>query len=381
MPDREAEVLRLRRRISALMDEAGNNERLLKKTQQRELELLKTQDLPQLFNVICNQLAVSFGLPRVTLVLGDANHEIRHLLLGAKVSLKEHPRVVFLERMDELHALFHAQPQPWLGRYVAARHQSLFKDAGDTQSVALIPLWQQQQLLGCICFGSPDERRFTRQLATDFLAHLGVTASFALENTMNRARLVLSGMTDFLTGWHNRRYLQERLKEELARAGRSHGSVACIVLDLDHFKHINDTHGHLAGDLALREAAERIKHQVRDSDTAARFGGDEFVVLAPAITAEQALHLAERMRQAVIAQPLQLTEGVQHQFTVSVGVAVLTVTAIRHDEIDALAERLFASADAALYRAKQRGRNCVELSELSGPAASAPETPARPAAP
>jgi diguanylate cyclase (GGDEF)-like protein len=358
--DIEAEVLRLRRRIAALTDEAVNNERLLKKTQQRELELLKASELPQLFDVICNRLAVSYGLEIVSLILWDPNHEIRHLLLGMHVKLEEFSRVMFVDDITSLEQQFQPAKRPKLGAYRADRHQALFKSSAALGSVALIPLWQQDQLRGCICFGSRDEHRFHAQLGTDFLSHLGVIASFAIDNAINRARLVRSGLTDFLTGWHNRRYLHERLKEELSRAHRTHSGVACVLLDLDHFKTINDTHGHLVGDMALREAADRINHQIRGSDAAARFGGDEFVVLAPAMSEEQATALAERMRQAVCGAPLDLPDGSQHRLTVSVGVAIMQMGDAQVD-IKSAADQLLAEADAALYRAKQKGRNRVDV--------------------
>ncbi len=360
--DLEAEVLRLRRRIAALMDEAVTNEKLLRKTQQRELELLKAGELPQLFEVICERLAVSYGLEVVTLVLWDHNHEVRHLLLGAQIKLEQFPRVIFMDDMAQLLQLFRQDRQPVLGRYRAELYRTLLKASATTtvRSVALIPLWQQEQLRGCICFGSQDEHRFHQHLGTDFLSHLGVIAAFAIDNAINRARLVRSGLTDFLTGWHNRRYLHERLKEELSRAQRSHAGVACVLLDLDHFKSINDTHGHLIGDMALREAAGRINQQIRGSDAAARFGGDEFVVLAPAVSQEQAAALAERMRLAVCDSPLQLPDGGEHRLTVSVGVAIMQMGETQVD-IKSAAERLLAEADAALYRAKQNGRNRVEV--------------------
>jgi diguanylate cyclase (GGDEF)-like protein len=239
-------------------------------------------------------------------------------------------------------------------------HQLLFPGGAGIRSVALIPLRRQDRLQGSLNFGSGDERRFSRHLATDFLAHLGVIASFAIENTINRARLVRSGLTDFLTGWHNRRYLNARLKEELARAQRQGTSLTCLLIDLDRFKQINDQHGHLAGDMALREAAQRVDAHIRGSDAAARFGGDEFVVLAPGITPDQAAHLAERIRLAVCETPLEIQAGVQIGMTVSIGVAG---TVLSRDEADlkAAAERLLADADSALYRAKQKGRNRVEL--------------------
>ena len=134
-----------------------------------------------------------------------------------------------------------------------------------------------------------------------------------------------SGLTDFLTGWHNRRYLNARLKEELARAQRQGSGLTCLLIDLDRFKQINDQHGHLVGDMALREAAQRVDAQIRGSDAAARFGGDEFVVLAPGITAEQAAALAERIRVAVSETPLVVSPDVQLAMTVSIGVACVTV--------------------------------------------------------
>lgn len=357
----EAEVIRLRRRIATLMDEASNNERLLKKTQQRELELLKAGDLPQLFEVICSRLAVSYGLELVTLVLWDPNHEIQHLLLGAQIKLQDYPNVVFFDDISNLVQWFQPTRQPLLGPYRAEQHKPLFKRAAGLKSVALIPLWQQENLRGCLCFGSRDEQRFATHLGTDFLAHIGIITSFAIDNAVNRARLVRSGLTDFLTGWHNRRYLHERLKEELSHAHRAKTTMACVLLDLDHFKTINDTHGHLAGDMALQAAAERINKQIRGSDAAARFGGDEFVVLTRDVTQEQVGVLAERMRVAVSDAPLLLPDNTQHHLTVSIGVAVMTMSGAQVD-IKSAAVKLLAEADAALYRAKQQGRNCVAVS-------------------
>lgn len=358
--DLEAEVLKLRRRIAALTEEAATNERLLKKTQQRELELLKANELPQLFEVICNRLAVSYGLETVTLLLWDPEHEIRHMLLGGQLQLTAFPNVVFADNVHGLLPQFQSGKKPWLGTYIPEHHRLLFPGAHNIRSVAVIPLWRQDKLHGAINFGSADAQRFTQHLGTDFLAHLGVIASFAIENAVNRTRLVRSGLTDFLTGWHNRRYLHERLKEELSRAQRSRTGVACVLIDLDHFKQVNDQYGHLAGDVALREAANRINHQIRGSDAAARFGGDEFVVLAPAVSQEQAGLLAERMRQAVCSEPLELSAGVQHRLTVSIGVAVMRMNGQAID-LKATAEQLLAEADAALYRAKQLGRNRTEV--------------------
>src|SRR6185312_9235112 len=133
--------------------------------------------------------------------------------------------------------------------------------------------------------------------------------------------LLRSGLTDFLTGWHNRRYLQTRLREELARAQRHGSGVSCLLLDVDRFKQVNDSHGHLAGDALLREFTRRIESHIRASDTAARFGGDEFAILLPETAHAEAARLAERIRATVAATPIALGNGIQQRVSVSIGVA------------------------------------------------------------
>jgi diguanylate cyclase (GGDEF)-like protein len=358
--DLEHEIRELRARIATLVDEATANERLLKRSQQRELELLKAENLEQLFDGICKGLLTSYALESVTLMLCDPQHEIRHLMIADQVSPDAFPDVIFVDSVIGIAPQYNSFHKPWLGPYMGCDHQLLFAGAEALRSVALIPLRRQDRLQGSLNFGSTDEKRFSRHLGTDFLAHLGVITSFAIENTINRARLVRSGLTDFLTGWHNRRYLHARLKEELARAQRQGTGLTCLLIDLDRFKQINDQHGHLAGDMALREAAQRVDGHIRGSDAAARFGGDEFIVLAPGISPEQAAVLAERIRLAVCETPLEISAGLQLTLTVSIGVAGIIPERTETD-LKAAAERLLAEADAALYRAKQRGRNRVEI--------------------
>jgi diguanylate cyclase (GGDEF)-like protein len=178
---------------------------------------------------------------------------------------------------------------------------------------------------------------------------------------VNRARLVRSGVTDFLTGWHNRRYFHNRLREELARAERTGKALACLMIDVDHFKEINDRFGHLAGDEALKEVARRAEAEIRAGDTGARFGGDEFAILLAGAESVHALKLAERIHQSVGAAPIRVHGGAHVTVTLSIGLATAKPQPRSHD-YKALAERLIAEADAALYRAKSAGRNRVEVS-------------------
>ena len=149
----------------------------------------------------------------------------------------------------------------------------------------------------------------------------GLVSGRCVENVVNRARLLRSGFTDVLTGWHNRRYLQVRLGEELARARRDQTHLVCLMLDVDHFKRVNDSWGHAAGDAVLQELAQRIDSQVRASDVAARYGGEEFVVLLPDTDNASGVRLAERIRAAIAASAYELPGGETAEITASIGIA------------------------------------------------------------
>lgn len=359
MAVREVENVELRRRIAALKEEARKNEEAWKRSQQREMELLEADGLVTLLERLTGGLRVSYGLHAVTLVLADPEHEIRHLLM----SQGEHPDrfrdVLFVDAPQTLVPRLAGAAKPWLGRFDPEAHAPLFPPRANVQSVALLPLRRQERLVGIINMGSDEPTRFTRDLATDFLTHLGVIAAFALENAVNRARLVRSGFTDVLTGWHNRRYLQSRLREELARSARDRAPLVCLMVDVDHFKQINDRFGHLAGDEVLRQLAHRIDGQVRGSDVSARYGGEEFVILLPGVAAGAGRSLAERIRASVAAAPLEVPGCAEPlPVTVSIGVAEHRPSG-RDEDLKLAGERLIARADLALYAAKAAGRNTV----------------------
>ena len=189
-------------------------------------------------------------------------------------------------------------------------------------------------------------------------------ASYCVENVVNRARLLRSGFTDVLTGWHNRRYLQVRIKEELARVSRDGDNLVCLMLDIDHFKRVNDTWGHAAGDVVLREIAQRIESEVRSSDVAARYGGEEFVVLLPNTATEDGVRLAERIRESICATPVALPDGKQVTITASIGIAGVSPES-HVEDLKTLGDSLIARADVALYRAKSEGRDRVSIAEAA----------------
>jgi len=354
-----SENRRLRRQLALLTDAATRAENAHRSFQTVELELLGAQTLPELLGCMVSRVREHLALERVSVVLHDPHHELRHLLAHHGIRAQELGGVRLTCDLEGFNPLYARLRRPWLGPYLGCDHRSLFRslfrDGTDLQSVAILPLRRGGTLVGSLNFGSADGTRYTRHHATDFMDRLGLIGGVCLENAVNRERLVLSGLTDVLTGWHNRRYLERRLPEELARAARYRHPVSCLILDVDHFKRINDVFGHPAGDQVLRDVARRVKGNLRAADLAVRYGGEEFVVVLPETALADAGKLAERVRDAVSARPYP-AQGANLVVTVSIGVAQAPV---RAGAPEALGASLIREADRALYRAKAAGRDRV----------------------
>jgi diguanylate cyclase (GGDEF)-like protein/PAS domain S-box-containing protein len=193
-----------------------------------------------------------------------------------------------------------------------------------------------------------------RHLATTGLEQANARLVAQLEVIdLLRAQLQEQAIRDELTGLFNRRYLQETLPRELSRAARGAYPVAVVMMDIDRFKAINDRYGHKAGDLILQAVGELLHAQIRCEDIACRYGGEEFVLVFPALPLEHAYRRAEQLRLSFEALRVEY-EGAELSTTISAGVAVFP----NHGETD---EDLLRAADQALYAAKAAGRNCVKI--------------------
>lgn len=189
-----------------------------------------------------------------------------------------------------------------------------------------------------------------------FLEAIASQTALALEKVKLIAFLENLSITDELTGIANRRHFEWRLAEEIERARRYQYPLSALMLDLDHFKQINDTYGHQVGDAVLQQFAQRLKRTLRRTDFLARYGGEEFIILAPQTSSDRALILAERLRRAVDESPMFVSPDLQIHITISIGVAVFPEHAQNGND-------LVRAADEALYKAKQTGRNKVCLFE------------------
>jgi len=188
----------------------------------------------------------------------------------------------------------------------------------------------------------------------------------SLQSAIDVRRITLlehENITDPLTGMYNRRFLERRLHEEYSRFERYAAPLCVILVDIDHFKSVNDLYGHQAGDLALNYVAKMIRKTIRTSDVAGRYGGDEFMVITPSIHTGTAGVLAERIRQNVAAQPFLMNDGTdtprEIPLTVSAGVMGASN---KGDTI----QNLIHEVDIALYHAKQAGRNRVIVGDAMG---------------
>jgi diguanylate cyclase (GGDEF)-like protein len=349
----------LRHKLSELMERARYNERVLARFQKVELRLIGIVSFKELIEAILEDYREAFELDIVSLSLIDADYDLRRTLMDAEAQPEAFPGLIMFDHETYLSSLFGGQNHAVLGTYDHDRHGTLFTNGAlRPSSVAILPLTRWGQLVGSLNLGSVRSDRFVPGMATNFIEWLAAVASVCLENVANNERLKHIGLTDALTGVHNRRYFDQRLREEVDRALRKGQPLSCMLLDVDHFKRVNDQFGHLIGDVVLREVAEQVKDQLRLSDAMARYGGEEFAVLLVQTDVPTAKAIAERIRDRVATQPIRLPENQDLRVTISIGVSTMQEE-LRGADVDAKASELVARSDRALYSAKNAGRNRV----------------------
>ena len=225
------------------------------------------------------------------------------------------------------------------------------------KSYMCVPILAQGEAAGILHLQVTEEKVIAESeisLAASFADQVGL----AVANIRLREALRAQSIRDPLTGLYNRRYLDESLEREIRRAGRSDQAVSVLMIDIDHFKRFNDTYGHEAGDMVLREASTLLSASIRAEDIACRFGGEEFVVVLPAAPLEVSQARAERLRMRFHDLSLMHQGRALGNVTVSIGVAEFP----RHGLTP---KDLLAAADAALYHAKNAGRDLAVAAPTS----------------
>lgn len=220
-------------------------------------------------------------------------------------------------------------------------------------SIAVVPLLRDGRSLGAIAVEGDQESQLT-SVEGSLLLLLSSVASVGLESVRQLEEVTARAATDELTGLPNRRMFDERLKQHLAECDRFDQVLSLVLCDVDHFKHVNDQHGHRAGDLVLAAIARALAHGIRNIDICARYGGEELAILLPQTPVERAQEVAERLRKTVEGLRVPI-DGGTISVTASFGVACYPTSGGGR-------ESLFINADRALYAAKNDGRNKVMVS-------------------
>jgi diguanylate cyclase (GGDEF)-like protein len=286
----------------------------------------------------------------------EETHGWARELEGREVALTERTWAAWVLRSGE---------DPYLLDNVAGhrdRMPILVLDEGSdrAESLLAVPLKARNRTLGALMITG--RRGAFDAAATRVLGVLANQAAAALSTIQLKDRIQDMAVRDGLTGLYNRRAFDEQLRHALGREDRQKGRLGLVLLDIDHFKKLNDTFGHPAGDAVLRHTAHVVEQHLRRADEAARFGGEEFALILPGTDEAGALRLAERVRGGVEKAQL-VFEGARLSVTVSLGVAVWPSDG--KDE-----EALLGAADRALYAAKQSGRNRVAAASSLPPASS-----------
>ena len=218
------------------------------------------------------------------------------------------------------------------------------------QSFVFLPFLVQDRVIGFLCSYSPDENLLDQEKFSNFQVFCN-QISIGLQKSLLYEKVQKLSITDGLTKLYSHRYFKQRLEEELVLANRYSSQLSLLILDIDHFKHYNDTYGHVAGDYVLMEVAKILKDQSDVSHLVARYGGEEMVLIAPETTKEQGIELAEKIRKAVESNSFSVGRETT-KVTVSIGVATFPQDA--QVSLD-----LIGKSDKALYEAKNRGRNRI----------------------
>lgn len=342
--------------VRKLLEEAERNQRhLAEALRDTSAALNGTLKLEEVLDRVLDNIGklMAFDAAMVLLVEGHSVRKIRHRSRDSKAPVSPNAigdtqaNLINLPVLEEMRA---TKLPCLIGDTRTDPRWGAIPGMGWIRSFISAPIVIRGHVAGIINTLSDSPGFFTPSHAERLMVFAG-QAAVAIENAQLFEQAYYLSVTDPLTELTNRRYFFEVARLELERALRYKRTLSVMMIDVDHFKNINDTFGHAIGDVTLREIANRIRQTVRTVDTVARFGGEEFIVLMPETSREEACQVAERVRHAVSDIPVE-TEAGNVSTSLSIGVAQLGDTSIDMD-------RLIQYADQAMYTAKGEGRNQV----------------------
>jgi len=317
-------------------------------------------DIDRITDVCVKNIPALVGVQFASLYILDETTGILHLqkynhpyLINKIVSLNQNPPSPMVMAVKSRELIL-AEDVNTHKKPIIKKSQRAFAENYRTNNCAIVPLVCQDRVVGVLNLADKiSSSSFTNEdIAMIELFSQLVGASIG--NIKLFEKIQRQAVTDGLTGLANHRTLYEILEKELWRSKRYGGQISLIMVDIDNLKKINDAHGHRAGDKVIREVSRRVKECIRQIDTAARYGGDEFAVILPNTALADALIVAERMVNAVANIPITWKRK-QIELSISVGLG-------QYDS-DTTPEDITSKSDQALYMAKQAGKNTVRIFE------------------
>tara|TARA_R110000868_G_scaffold120477_4_gene319877 strand:+ start:34052 stop:35188 length:1137 start_codon:yes stop_codon:yes gene_type:complete len=341
--------------VNTLLQKASQNEQILKRYQRFELKLLDAVGFNELLALLLEDSLAYFQLDAIELWLYDPEQTVAEHIDNPD----DYPNLQLVSRSELLKKLYAARPCVQLVPLSQSRSPAIFQGLA-LRSAAMLPLVRQGVLVGSLHMGARGHKRFGLDKSTDFINHLASVVAVCFENVVNRERLRRLSMYDMLTQVKNRRAFNQALAEEVSRASRNQELLSLLFIDLDHFKRINDSHGHQTGDRALKIVAQHINQMLRKTDHVCRYGGEEFALLLPNCSPERAMDIAERIRVQVSQLAIRNDEGQALTLTLSIGVSCWQPDAAG-EAASQVGECLVKCADEGVYTAKDQGRNTIEF--------------------
>jgi diguanylate cyclase (GGDEF)-like protein len=316
-------------------------------------QISKTNELGDLLQKICSLIPEKFPVDHAILILREGEPDEQRLLMRAHAGRLTplFSSQYELPPGDGLCRTAYHRGEVVVDNHVRSSERYIpgFKE---TCSELCLPLIAFQETLGVLVLESAQLDAFQEQ-DIRVLQSVADICAIGIRNAMQLHQAKTMASTDGLTGIYNRRGFETRILEEIAGAQRNGLGVSLLIIDIDHFKRLNDEFGHLLGDEVLRQVAKIFTQQIRKNDVVCRYGGEEFAILLPETTTERAAAVADKLRRVVADFQFP---GVPRPVTISLGVADCPTHAASRDD-------LVRAADEAMYAAKQNGRNRIETAQ------------------
>lgn len=322
--------------LQELLENARRNEALLRRLQAFELQLLSCQTWSDFLILVLEGLPEQFDLEAVTLKVCDPDGDLKASMLQS-LDLEQGfllNQLEFQSRVPVISAGPVEPPPPW-------------------HSALALPLLRNGVYLGQLRLYAATVNRFQSGMATDFMQHLAAVIAACLVMVRQAEEQARLALTDPLTGAENRRGFERAYRREWSRGQRQYHVFAMILLDLDHFKQVNDVHGHGTGDRVLKGLCQTLRSIMRPTDHLGRLGGEEFAILLPGCQPEQLETVVSRIRQSI--RDMQVMNDDRQTVRMTASGSYVCITPRPHQQLEL--RQIVKHLDICLYRAKHEGRD------------------------